>query len=122
MSVRVYLNANEVAARHVKSKAAVRTARDRVTLKARHNLEMANSSTRVTDKGYFPATITESDGDIDAYTHLNAPNAMALEFGHAQSGYFDPDGPYLPGNNSRPPAAEYILTRAALCGFGGVIG
>jgi len=111
----VYLNANEVAAHHVKTKFNVRSVRNEVTSKAKTNLAAANKTSRITPKGYFKATITESDGDTDAYTHLNAPNAMALEFGHAPSGWFA-------GSNTRPPAAEYILTRAALGGVGGVIG
>ena len=115
MAVVVYLNANEAAARHVQTKRAVRKVNAGVQARARRNLAAANKTTRITLKGYFKATITTSDGDVDSYTHLNAPNAMALEFGHAPSGKFA-------GTDTKPPAAEYILTRAALGGVGGVIG
>lgn len=117
---KVYANANRAAARHVDARKAVRKERDQVTRAARTNLERANTTRRVTKKGYFPAEILESEEVVDdhelCYTILQAPNAMALEFGHAPSGYFDPDLPYLPGNNSRAPSPTYILSRAAIRG------
>ena len=118
MAVVVYAIANEAAARHVDTARATRKYRDGVTRRARQNLAAANETSRVSTKDYFPAEIESKDGDVDRYTVLHAPNAMALEFGHAPSGFFDPDGPWLPGNNSKPPAPEYILTRAAI---GGVV-
>lgn len=113
---KVYAIANEAAARHVDTKRAVRRENRMVRGRARENLSAAKASSRVTQKGYFPAEIEDAENDIDCYTILHAPNAMALEFGHEPSGYFDPKGPYLPGNDSKPPEPTYILTRAAYGG------
>jgi hypothetical protein len=90
-----------------------------VEIKAMMNLAMTDHTPRIAlhkdpADAYFPAEIETADGGVDAYTILHAPNAMALEFGHAPSGFFDPDKPGMP--LTKPPAAEYILTRAA---FGG---
>ncbi|CAA79397.1 tail completion or Neck1 protein [Fromanvirus L5] len=106
---KVYANANKVAARYVETRDAVRDERNKVTRRAKANLARQNSTTRITDEGYFPATITEQDGDVDFHTILNAPNALALEFGHAPSGFFA-------GTDTKPPEATYILTRAAIGG------
>lgn len=106
---KVYANANSAAAHHVETHRAVRQVRAMVEVKARTNLAEANSTTRVTLKGYFPAEIETEDGATDYYVVLHAPNAMALEFGHAPSGVFE-------GTDTRPPAAEYILTKAAIGG------
>lgn len=111
----VYAKANSVAARHVDTKKGVKDVRDGVTRRARNNLAAANSTKRITPEGYFPAEIEEASKGPDEFTVLHAPNAMALEFGHAPSGFFK-------GTDTKPPAAEYILTKAALGGVGGVIG
>jgi hypothetical protein len=108
----VYANANQAAAQHVETKRALSLENRKVEVKAMVNLAQANSTTRITPKGYFPAEIETAEGDVDYYTILHAPNAMALEFGHAPSGWFE-------GTNTKPPAAEYILTKAA--DGGGVI-
>ncbi|AHJ86388.1 hypothetical protein 40AC_24 [Mycobacterium phage 40AC] len=105
----VYAKANKTAAKHVDTRNEVKKVRDGVTRRARRNLAQANKTSRITPTGYFPATITEQDGDVDFHTILNAPNAMALEFGHAPSGFFE-------GTDTKPPDAEYILTRAAIGG------
>jgi len=110
----VYKNANSAAARHVETRAEVRKQNRMVEIKAMMNLAMTDHTPRITgvndpDDAYFPAEIETADGGVDAYTILHAPNAMALEFGHAPSGVFK-------GTATKPPAAEYILTRAA---FGG---
>ncbi|QDP44607.1 hypothetical protein SEA_NOTHINGSPECIAL_23 [Mycobacterium phage NothingSpecial] len=107
----VYAKANKVAARCAETRKAVKDERDKVTKRARQNLARANKTSRITHKDYFPATIEEVDGDVDFHTVLHAPNAFALEFGHAPSGFFA-------GTDTKPPAAEYILTRAAI---GGVV-
>lgn len=106
---RVYANANSVAARHVETRRAVKKERDGVTRRAIRNLEATDHTPRITEEGYFPAHITEQDGSTDFHTILNAPNAFALEFGHAPSGWFA-------GTDTKPPAAEYILTKAAIGG------
>lgn len=106
MAVYVYLNANEAAARHTDTKRAVRRVNRDVSGRARANLAAANKTTRVTPEGYFPARIDTAEHDVDCFTSLVAPNAMALEFGHAPSGVFA-------GTNTKAPDPEYILTRAA---------
>ncbi|WKW87236.1 hypothetical protein SEA_CHARGERPOWER_21 [Mycobacterium phage Chargerpower] len=108
---KVYANANHAAARHVDVRAECKKVRDGVTSRARRGLAAANKTTRITRKDYFPAEIEEADNPVlvDFFTILHAPNAMALEFGHAPSGFFA-------GTNTKPPAAEYILTRAAIGG------
>ena len=58
---------------------------------------------------YFPAEIETAEHDVDMFTILHAPDAMALEFGHAPSGYFK-DIP------SKSPDPTYVLTRAAYGG------
>lgn len=113
---KVYSWANEAAARHRETRRAVRRENRMVEGRARANLAAANDTSRVTAKGYFPAFIDTAEHDVDCFTMLVAPNAMALEFGHSPSGYFDPAGPYLPGNNSKAPEPEYILIRAAYGG------
>ena len=108
---KVYPNANGAAARHVETHRTCRKVRDNVTTRAKENLAEANKTSRITKTGYFPAEIeeTENSSMVDYYTVLHAPNAMALEFGHAPSGVFE-------GTDTKPPDAEYILTRAAIGG------
>lgn len=105
----VYPNANGAARRHVDTRKAVKKERDAVTRRARSNLARANKTSRITPEGYFPAKIEEVDESPVFWTVLHAPNAMALEFGHAPSGWFA-------GTDTKPPDAEYILTRAAIGG------
>lgn len=56
--------------------------------------------------------VTTSHGDVDAFVNLEAPNAMAIEFGHSPSGVFGPEGSlgYL---QTKAPEGLYILHRAA---------
>ena len=108
---RVYANANSAAAHHVETRRAVKKERDSVTRRAIRNLETTEHTPRKTMKGYFPAEIGEVDGATDFHTVLYAPDALALEFGHEPSGWFA-------GTDTKPPAATYILTRAAI---GGVV-
>ncbi len=105
----VYANANEAAARHVETKRALRRENRMVEGRARSNLAAANKTSRVTATGYFPASIETAEHDVDMYTMLTAPNAMALEFGHAPSGVFE-------DTDTKAPDPEYILTRAAYGG------
>lgn len=111
----VYSNANEAAARHTDTKKAVRRVNRDVSGRARANLAQANSTARITLKGYFPASIDTAEHDVDCFTILHAPNAMALEFGHAPSGVFGPGGKFA-HVNSKAPDPTYILTRAAYGG------
>ncbi|BBX09496.1 DUF5403 family protein [Mycolicibacterium aichiense] len=106
---KVYAIANEAAARHVDTKRGVRRVNRDVSGRARSFLAQANKTTRVTPKGYFPAEIESTEHDVDCFTTLHAPNAMALEFGHDPSGWFA-------GTDTKPPDPEYILTRAAYGG------
>ncbi len=94
------------------TKAAVRREARLIEGKARANLAAANETSRITPKDYFPAYIDADEGDVDCYVNLHAPNAMALEFGHAPSGVFGPDGRY--GHiKTKPPEGRYIVSRAA---------
>lgn len=127
MAVVVYAKAARTAARHVDTRRGVRKVRDGVTRRARKNLELADNTSRITDEDYFPAQILEAEEVEDdhekCFTILWAPNAMALEFGHAPSGAFGPmtksgkPGRYY-GKQKKPTPPQYILTRAAI---GGVI-
>lgn len=111
----VYANANEAAARHVDTKRAVRRINRDVSGRARANLAGHHNNRRVTLSGYFPAQIETAEHDIDCFTILHAPDAMALEFGHAPSGVFGPGGKYE-HVDSKPPEPTYILTQAAYGG------
>lgn len=106
---KVYKNANGAAAKHPDTKAAVRRENRMLSGRARSNLAQANSTTRVTGKGYFPASIDTSEMGTVCFTILHAPNAMALEFGHAPSGVFK-------GTDTKAPDPQYILIRAAYGG------
>ncbi|AXH46765.1 hypothetical protein SEA_ACOLYTE_21 [Mycobacterium phage Acolyte] len=106
---KVYANANEAAARHTDTRKAVRRVNRDVSGRARSNLAGAHKTHRITPKDYFPAEIETAEHDVDCYTMLHAPNAMALEFGHDPSGFFA-------GTDTKPPDPEYILTRAAYGG------
>lgn len=105
----VYANANSAAAHHVDTRRAVRRVNRDVAGRARANLAAANKTSRITPEGYFPAEIETAEHDLDCFTMLHAPNAMALEFGHQPSGFFA-------GTDTKPPDPEYILTRAAYGG------
>ena len=105
----VYPIANKAAARHRETIAAVRRENRMVEGRARSNLRQANDTSRITLKDYFPAFIETAEELPDCFTIMAAPNAMALEFGHAPSGFFA-------GTNTKPPGPEYILIRAAYGG------
>jgi hypothetical protein len=106
---KVYANANKAASRHRETKRAVRRENRMVEGRARTNLSQANDTQRITLKDYFPAFITTAEHDVDCFTIMVAPNAMALEFGHEPSGFFA-------GTNTKAPEPEYILIRAAYGG------
>lgn len=105
----VYVNANSAAARCNETRDAIRRENRMLMGRARENLAKANKTRRITKKDYFPAEIEAAENDVDCYTILHAPNAMALEFGHEPSGFFA-------GTDTKPPFPNYILIRAALGG------
>ncbi|ACE79949.1 tail completion or Neck1 protein [Mycobacterium phage Bactobuster] len=112
---KVYANANEAAARHVETKRAVRRENRMLSGRARSNLARQHNHKRITPSGYFPAEIDTAEHDVDCFTILHAPDAMALEFGHAPSGVFGPGGKYE-HVDSKAPEPTYILTQAAYGG------
>jgi Family of unknown function (DUF5403) len=84
---------------------------------AKAGLEEARASTRW-HKIHGPAHLTSvssSQGEVDAFANLNAPNPMAIEFGHAPSGVFGHCGA-LGHLKTKAPEGLYILHKAA--GFG----
>ena len=93
-------------------KASVRAENQEIASRARGYLAAANATQRITPKGYFPAYITTEEGDVDCFTILHAPNAVALEFGHAPSGVFGPGGA-LAHVKSKAPEGLYIVSHAA---------
>lgn len=82
--------------------------------RAKANLGEARASTHW-HKILGPDHLTKVDvsqGDVDSFFSLEAPNAMAIEFGHQPSGVFGPDGRY--GHiDTKAPDGLYILTRAS---------
>ena len=107
---RVYANANRAAAWHVDTQEALRRENRALARRARKNLAAANTTSRITAEGYFPAEIETDEVGPDMHTILHAPNAMALEFGHSPSGFFA-------GKDVKDSAPAHILTKAA---YGGV--
>lgn len=76
--------------------------------KADANLAHARSSTHW-HKIHGPSHLTQvtvSQGEVDSFANLEAPNAMAIEFGHEPSGYFA-------GTDTKAPEGLYILSHAA---------
>jgi hypothetical protein len=81
--------------------------------RARGYLEEARGSTRW-HKIYGPdhlTRVTLTQGDTDSFVNLEAPNPMAIEFGHEPSGVFGPGGE-LGHIKTRAPHGLYILTHA----------
>ena len=117
---------NGTAARHHETQNALRRLTREVEAKARGNLRAARSTTewtKIADPDGLThvgaATDSGKYGDLDYYVYMEAykQGAMALEFGHAPSGVFGPDGAYA-HVKTRAPHGLYILTRAA--GLGGL--
>jgi hypothetical protein len=80
--------------------------------KAEGNLEGARASTTHTKiKGPTGTTqVTLTQGETDSFVNLEGDDPMAIEFGHAPSGVFDP---LTYGKVTKAPHGLYILTRAA---------
>lgn len=72
------------------------------------NLEAARSSTHWHKihgaDGLTKTSVTK--GDVDSFVNLEAPNAMAIEFGHHPSGVFA-------GTDTKSPEGLYILGKAS---------
>jgi hypothetical protein len=74
-------------------------------------LEEARASTRwhkIIGPGHL-TNVDSSQGEVDSFANLNAPNPMAIEFGH------EPSGVYA-GTPTKAPEGLYILHKAS--GFG----
>lgn len=105
---------NSVVSRHVEVRRAVRKEGRSVENKAKGNLARARATTRW-EKIHGPSHLTWVSGEAsgsDYLIHLNAPNAMAIEFGHQPSGVFGPGGS-LGHVQTKAPDGLYILIRAA---------
>jgi hypothetical protein len=105
----VYAKANRVAAHHVDTIRAVRKEAAEGGRRSEARLAAARASTDHT-KIYGPAHLTRvtvTHGDVDSYINLEAPNPMAIEFGHFPSGYFDPE---KFGRITKAPSGLYIIT------------
>ncbi|ANA86958.1 hypothetical protein SEA_STROSAHL_23 [Gordonia phage Strosahl] len=93
---------------------AVKKEGRKIERRAEKNLAKARASTQW-DKIFGPDHLTTVSGDMgitDYLVHLNAPNAMAIEFGHAPSGVFGPNGS-LGHIETKAPDGLYIIVRAA---------
>ncbi|AWY03839.1 hypothetical protein SEA_NEDARYA_22 [Gordonia phage Nedarya] len=93
---------------------AVKKEGRKIERKAEKNLAVARASTRW-DKIFGPeheTTVTGDMGATDYLVHLNAANAMAIEFGHQPSGVFGPEGS-LGHLETKAPDGLYIIVRAA---------
>jgi hypothetical protein len=111
---------NGIVARQREVRREIKSETREVEGKARSNLAMARAATpwvKIAD----PSGLTDVYGimggpgqydDVDGFVYLQAPNAFAIEFGHAPSGVFGPDGRYA-DVETRSPHGLYILTRAA---------
>jgi hypothetical protein len=82
---------------------------------ADERLEAARGSThwhKIADPGH-ETKITIENGDVDAVVNMEGykQGAMALEFGHAPSGVFGPNGKYS-HVKTKAPYGLYIMTGA----------
>lgn len=110
MSVVIYSNTlcNWAASHHVETQTALRRLTREVEGRARGNLAAVRASTgwhKIHGPDHLTRVTAESGG-VDHYVILEAPNPMAIEFGHAPSGVFA-------GTPTRAPHGLYILTAAA---------
>lgn len=84
---------------------------------AKAALEEARASTKwhkIVGPGHL-TYVDSSQGEVDSFANLNAPNPMAIEFGHEPSGVFGPGGKYG-STKTKAPEGLYILHKAS--GFG----
>lgn len=105
---------NIVASHHEDTKAAIHKEVQERGAAAEANLAEARGSTRwhkIFGPGHLTQTST-SFGGVDGFINLEAPNPMAIEYGHSPSGVFGPDGS-LGHIHTKAPDGLYILNRAA---------
>ncbi|ATN88093.1 hypothetical protein SEA_CINDARADIX_19 [Mycobacterium phage Cindaradix] len=105
-------NLNHIVAHLPETRAAVRRHAREVEGRARRNLAQARSSTthsKIVGPGHLTKIGSLAD-DPDVLVYMEAPNPMAIEYGHGPSGYFDPD---KYGEVTKAPSGLYILNRAA---------
>lgn len=103
---------NHIVAHLAEMKAAIRREAREVEGRARRNLAEARASTthsKIVGPGHLTKIGSAAD-DPDVLVYMDAPNPMAIEYGHGPSGYFDPD---KYGKVTKAPAGLYILNRAA---------
>ncbi|AFQ97331.1 tail completion or Neck1 protein [Mycobacterium phage Rebeuca] len=103
---------NGIVARLPEVRQAIRRETREVENRAEQNLARARAST-THEKIIGPGHLTSIGSymeEIDGIAHMDAPNPIAIEFGHGPSGYFDPD---KYGKVTKAPHGLYILTRAA---------
>lgn len=110
MSVVIYSNklCNWAASHHVETQNAIRSTVRTVERRAEANLAAVRASTGW-EKIHGPSHLTSIGSMMstpDGWVYMQAPNPMAIEFGHAPSGVFA-------GTATRAPHGLYILTSAA---------
>jgi hypothetical protein len=118
---RVVMKGNRVcnfaASHHVDTQREMTRIAKRIEARASGNLARARASGHV-KLDRTRAHMTEIDasrgvgkyGYVDRLILMSGDNPMAIEFGHAPSGYFDPD---KYGSVTKAPMGLYILSRAA---------
>jgi hypothetical protein len=109
---------NNIMPGHADVKRAIREETTKVYARAQANLEEARGSTRwhkIVGPGGLTEVMKDSEqvkASTDGLVILQAPNAMAIEYGHEPSGVFGPGGRYE-DVESKAPEGLYILNRAA---------
>lgn len=90
-------------------KANVHEHAEKVAAKATASLAEAAARARpIYEHGHHD--ISTQQDDVDSLVVMGGPDAMAVEFGHAPSGYFAPE---KYGKVTKAPQGLYILTSAA---------
>jgi hypothetical protein len=114
----VDFNLNSIMPGHAEVKRAIREETEKVFAKAQANLEQERATTKwhkILGPGGLTEVLKESEqvkASTDGLVILQAPNAMAIEYGHAPSGVFGPGGRYA-DVETKAPEGTYILNRAA---------
>lgn len=96
-------------------RAGVKKEAEKIGEKAKANLAAARASTthtKISGPSHITA-ISVTEDEVDSLVNMDGEDPMAIEFGHAPSGYFAP-GSY--GKVTKAPHGLYILTRAAGAG------
>ncbi|AGK87951.1 tail completion or Neck1 protein [Mycobacterium phage Severus] len=103
---------NSIVAHLPEVKQAIRRETKECENRADQNLARARASTthsKIIGPGHL-TSIGSYQEEVDGIVHMDAPNPIAIEYGHGPSGYFDPD---KYGKVTKAPHGLYILTRAA---------